>query len=199
MHTPQGHLPTPHLKMMTGKHEGMPELVAIDEDQDTVTVPADQDSDKDFFQDSKRQSAVQQKYEGEIKQAPWNPQADSDNPLTKLGGMIPKATPVYEGFWKNSDVDILSRLDAASEELKSKRRNTQKETPEESSPNGQDELGIEDPYSDRPESSSLLTCTQNDLGDNLKDAMSHIPMEPVTPQTGPPKVIPLCITVDTIS
>ena len=36
----------------------------------------------------------------------------------KLGGMIPKATPVYEGFWKNSDLDILLRLDAASAELK---------------------------------------------------------------------------------
>ena len=46
--------------------ESMPELVDIDEDQDTVIVPADQDADKDFFQDSKRQSAVQQKYEGEI-------------------------------------------------------------------------------------------------------------------------------------
>ena len=104
--------------------------------------------------------------------------------------MIPKATPVYEGFWKNSDVDILSRLDVASKELKSKRRNNQKETPEESSPNGKDELGVEDPHSDRPESPSLLTSTWNDLGDNLKDAMSHIPVEPVTPQTGPPKVIP---------
>ena len=95
----------------------------------------------------------------------------------KLGDMIPKATPVYEGFWKNSDVDILLRLDAASEELKSKRRNTQKETPEESSPeesspNGQDELGIEDPHPDRPESPSLLMSTQNDLRDNLRDAMS---------------------------
>ena len=64
--------------------------------------------------------------------------------------MIPKATPVYEGFWKNSDLDILSRLDVASEELKGKRRSTQKETPEESSPNGQDELGIEDPHPNRP-------------------------------------------------
>ena len=113
----------------------------------------------------------------------------------KLGDMIPKATPVYEGFWKNNDVDILSRLDAASEELKSKRRNTQKETPEESSPeesspNGQDELGVEDPHPDRPESPSLLISTQTDLRDNLKDAMSNIPVEPVTPQTGPPKVMP---------
>ena len=128
----------------------MPELVDIDEDQDTVIVPADQNADKDFFQDSERQSAVKQKYESEIKQAPWNPQANSENPLTKFGDLIPKATPVYEGFWKNIDVDILSRLDAASEELKSKRRSkAQKETPEESSPNGQDkvdEIDVEDPH-----------------------------------------------------
>ena len=104
--------------------------------------------------------------------------------------MIPKATPVYEGFWKNSDSDILLRLDVASEELKSKRRSAQKETPEESSPNGQDELDVEGPHSDRPESPSLLMSTRNDLRDNLEDAMSHVPMEPVTPQTGPPKVIP---------
>ena len=96
----------------------MPELVDIEEDQDIVTVvPADQNADKDFFKDSARQSEVKQKYDNEIKQAPWTPQNDSDNhsdnPLTKLGDLIPKATPVYEGFWKNSDVDILSRLDAA--------------------------------------------------------------------------------------
>ena len=126
--------------------KSIPGLVTPDKDQDTViVVPADQNADKDFFQDSERQSAVQQKYESEIKQAPWNPQADSDNPLTKLGDMIPKATPVYEGFWKNSDLDILSRLDVASEELKNKRNKTQKETPEESSPNGQDEIDVEDP------------------------------------------------------
>ena len=88
------------------------------------------------------------------------------------------------------NLDILLRLDVASKELKSKRRNTQKETPEESSPNGQDKLDIEDPHPDRPESPSLLISTQNDLRDNLEDAMSNIPVGPVTPQTGPPKVIP---------
>ena len=81
--------------------ESIPGLVTPDQDQDTMIVLADQNADKDFFQDSERQSAVKQKYESEIKQAPWNPQANSENPLTKLGDMIPKATPVYEGFWKN--------------------------------------------------------------------------------------------------
>ena len=134
--------------------KGMPELVDIDKDQDTViVVPADQNADKDFFKDSERQSEVKQKYDSEIKQAPWTPQTDSDNhsdnhsdnPLMKLGDLIPKATPVYEGFWKNSDVDILSRLDAASEELKAKRRNNQNETPEESSPEEQNKIDVEDP------------------------------------------------------
>ena len=54
--------------------ESLPGLVTPDEDQDSMMtqgrkspeVPADQDADKDFFQDSKRQSAVQQKYESEI-------------------------------------------------------------------------------------------------------------------------------------
>ena len=170
--------------------KSLPRLVTPDVDQDTVIVPANQDADKDFFQDSERQSAVRQKYGSELKQAPWNPQADSDNPLTKLGGMIYKAIPVYEGFWKDNDSDILSRLDAASEELKGKRSSTQKEAPEESSPNKQDKLDVEDPHPNRPESPSLLTSTRNDLRDNLEDAISNVPMEPMTPQTGPPKVIP---------
>ena len=108
----------------------------------------------------------------------------------KLGDMIHKATPVYEGFWKDNDSDILLRLDAASEELEGKRSSTQKEAPEESSPNKQDELDVEDPHPNRPESPSLLTSTQNDLRDNLEDAISNVPVEPMTPQTGPPKVIP---------
>ena len=41
-----------------GETESLPRLVTPDADQDTVIVPADQDADKDFFQDSKRQSAV---------------------------------------------------------------------------------------------------------------------------------------------
>ena len=82
-------------------------------------------------------------------------------------------------------MDILSRLDAASEELKDKRNRTQKETPEESSPNEQDELDVEDPHPNRPESPSLLASTQNDLRDNLEDAMSNVPVEPVTPSDRP--------------
>ena len=82
------------------------------------------------------------------------------------------------------------RLDAASEKLKDKRSSTQKEAPDESSPNEQGGLDVEDPHPSRPESPSLLMSTQNDLRDNLKNAISNVPVEPMTPQTGPPKVIP---------
>ena len=106
--------------------------------------------------------------------------------------MVNKATPVYDGFWRDNDSDILSRLDAASERLKEKRGSAQEEAHDEPSPKEQDGLDTEDPQPSNPESpsSQLLKSTQNDLRDNLKDAISSIPVEPMTPQTGPPKVIP---------
>ena len=61
MHTPQDHLPTPQPEDDDWETESMPTLVAIDKNQDTVIVPADQNVDKNFFQDSERQSAVKQK------------------------------------------------------------------------------------------------------------------------------------------
>ena len=80
MHISQDPLPTPTPEDEDWDTEGMPELVDIDEDQDTVTVvPADQNADKDFFKDSERQSKVKQKYDSEIKQAPWTPQTVSDS------------------------------------------------------------------------------------------------------------------------
>ena len=163
MHTPQGHLPTPPPEDDDWETKSILGLVTPDKDQDTVIVPANKMLIRTFSRILKDSQQFDTKYESEIKQAPWNPQADSDYPLMKLGDMIPKATPVYEGFWKNSDLDILSRLDAASEELKDKRSKTQKEAPEESSPNKQDKIDVEDPHPDRPESPSLLTSTRNDL------------------------------------
>ena len=164
MPTPQDHLPTPPPKDKDWDTEDMPKLVDIDEDQDTVTVvPADQNADKDFFKDSERQSEVKQKYYGEIQQASWNPQANSEDPLMKLGDMITQATPVYEGFWKNSDGDILSRLDTASEELKSKRRSkTQKETPEKPTPHGQDEIDEIDVEDPPPQQARVSISTDED-------------------------------------
>ena len=74
MHIPQDHPPYPPPEDEDWDTEGMPELVDIDEDQDTETVvPADQNADKDFFKDSERQSEVKQKYDCEITQAPLDP------------------------------------------------------------------------------------------------------------------------------
>ena len=113
-------------------------------------------------------------------------------PCSKLGDMVNKATPVYEGFWRDNDSDILSRLDAVSKRLKEKRGSAWEEAHDEPSPNEQDRLDTEDPHPSNPESPSgrLMKSTQNDLWDNLKDAISSIRIEPMTPQTGPPKVIP---------
>ena len=58
MHTPQGHPPTPPPEDDDWETKSMPELVDIDKDQDTMIVPADQDADRDFFQDAERQSEV---------------------------------------------------------------------------------------------------------------------------------------------
>ena len=75
--------------------------------------------------------------------------------------------------------------------LKDKRGSTQKEAPDESSPNEQDGLDAEDSHPSRPESPSLLTSTWNDLRDNLEGHHIQCPSgNPMTPQTGPPKVIP---------
>ena len=57
-------------------------------------------------------------------------------------------------------------------------------------PMNRTDLMQRDPHPIKPESLSILMSTQNDLRDNLKDALSSIPVEPMTPQTGPPKVIP---------
>ena len=130
-HPKPSHLPTPHLKMMTGKQKISPGLVTPDEDQDTMTtqerkspeVPANQDADKDFFHDSERQLVVQQKFGSEMKPSPLGTlRLTLTTPLTKLGDMINKATPVYEGFWKDKDSDILSRLDAGLRKIKRQKR-----------------------------------------------------------------------------
>ena len=136
------------------KTESLPGLVTPDEDQDTLTtqgkkspgVPADQYADRDFLHDFERQLVVQQKFGNEIAQAPWNPPADSDNPLSKLGDMVNKATPVYDGFWRDNESDILSRLDAVLKRLKEKRGSAREEAHDGPSPNRQEGLDTEDPH-----------------------------------------------------
>ena len=180
--------------------ESPPELVTPDEDQDTLInqekesqgVPADLRADKDFFHDSDRQLVVQQKFGREVAQAPWNPRADSEDPLSKLGDMVNKATPVYEGFWRDKDTEILSRLNAAARKLKERRSSTQKGSQDVTSTEEQEKSDTEDsrPSSQGFSSGQLLETTWDDLQDNLEDVITSVLVEPITPQTGPPKVAP---------
>ena len=109
-----------------------------DEETDpTIFVSLDEDGQKDQGEEHTREEEPPQSPPEEEKgnfaicihpkvTSPTPPPEDDDwetkslPGLVKLGDMISKATPVYEGFWKNSDLDILSRLDAASAELKDK-------------------------------------------------------------------------------
>ena len=119
---------------------------------------------------------VWQKFGSEIAQAPWNPLTDSDKPPDEIRRHDKqRPPPVYDGFWKDNDSDILSRLDAASEKLKDKRGSAQEEAHDEPSPKEKDGLDTEDPHPSNPESPSLLKSTWNDLRDNLKDAISSHP------------------------
>ena len=106
--------------------------------------------------------------------------------------MVNKATPVYEGFWRDNDMEILSRLDAAAGKLKEKRSSTQKGSQDVTSTKEQEKSDMEDsrPSSQGFSSGQLLETTRDDLQDNLEDVITSIPVEPITPQTGPPKVAP---------
>ena len=44
------------------------------------------------------------------------------------------------------------------------------------------------PHPSDPES-ALMNSNQHDLQDNLEYVISRVPVEPMTPQTGPPKVV----------
>ena len=131
---------------------------------------------------------VQQQFRNEIAQAPWTPPVDSDNPLSKLEEMVSKATPIYDGFWKDNDMTILSRLDAAAEKLKAKRSNTREEVHDVPPTEEQERSDTEDPHPSDLES-ALMDSDRQDLQDNLENVISRVPVEPMTPQTGPPKVV----------
>ena len=176
--------------------ESLPDLVTPNEEEDSTInqmqkspeAPADLDANKDFFRDTDRQLVVQQQFRNEIAQAPWNPPADSDNPLSKLEDMVSKATPIYDGFWKDNDMAILSRLDAAAKKLKAKRSNTREEAHDVPPTEEQERSDTEDPHPSDLES-ALMNSNRHDLQDNLEDVISRVPVEPMTPQTGPPKVV----------
>ena len=89
-------------------------------------------------------------------------------------------------------MEILSRLNAAARKLKERRSSTQKGSQDVTSTEEQEKSDTEDsrPSSQGFSSGQLLETTQDDLQDNLEDIITSIPVEPITPQTGPPNMAP---------
>ena len=83
------------------------------------TTPADVSANKDSFQDKDRQKTLAQALEKELHKAPWQKQP-ATGPIDDLKKITKTVKPVYEGFWCDSDQDILARLDQAVRKLKEK-------------------------------------------------------------------------------
>ena len=83
-------------------------------------APADDNANQDSFQDKGRQKTLAQGLEKELHKAPWKKQL-ATGPIDDLKKMTKTVKPIYEGFWYNSDQDILARLDQASKKLKERR------------------------------------------------------------------------------
>ena len=71
-------------------------------------------------QDKDRQKTLAQGLEKELHKAPWKKQL-ATGPIDDLEKMTKTVKPIYEGFWYNSDQDILAGLDQASKKLKERR------------------------------------------------------------------------------
>ena len=111
----------------------MPDLVTPEEGMSPVpdhsndfsyetwgSAPADINTDQDNFQDKDRQKTLDQDLEKELHKAPWQRQL-ALGPIDDLKKMTKTVKPIYEGFWYDSDQDILARLDQAAKRLKEKR------------------------------------------------------------------------------
>ena len=84
------------------------------------SAPADVNANQDSFQDKDRQKTLAQALEKELHKAPWQKQL-ALGPLHDLEKITKTVESVYEGFWYNSNQDILARLDQAARKLKEKR------------------------------------------------------------------------------
>ena len=111
----------------------MPDLVTPEEGMSPVpdhsnnagyetqgSAPADVNANQDNFQDKDRQETLAQALEKEFHKAPWQKQLTL-GPIDDLKKMTKTVKPIYEGFWYNSDQNILARLDQVARKLKEKR------------------------------------------------------------------------------
>ena len=101
--------------------------------------------------------------------------------------MTKTVKPIYEGFWHNSDQDILARLDQASKKLKERRSAQLQDNQEDdnamaATPNLVESYSL----SDEPIGHHVLECSKETLQDTLKEVIHNTPVEPLT---GPPKIV----------
>ena len=101
--------------------------------------------------------------------------------------MTKTVKPIYEGFWYNSDQDILARLDQAARRLKEKRAAQLQDSQEDDTampvtPNLEKNCSL----SDEPIGHHVLQCSKETLQDTLKEVIHSTPVEPLM---GPPKIV----------
>ena len=177
----------------------MPDLVTPEEGMSPVTdhsndsgyethssAPADVNADQDSFQDKDRQKTLAQGLEKELHKAPWKKQL-ATGPIDDLKKMTKTVKPIYEGFWYNSNQDILARLDQASKKLK-ERRSAQLQDNLEDDNAVPATCNLEKSHSlgDEPIGHHVLVCSRETLQDTLKEVIHSTPVEPLT---SPPKIV----------
>ena len=177
----------------------MPDLVTPEEGMSPVTdhsndsgyetwgsAPADINADQDSFQDKDRQKALAQGLEKELHKAPWQKQL-ALGPIDDLKKITKTVKPIYEGFWYNSDQDILARLDQAARKLKERRKAQLQDNQEDNkampaTPNLEKSCSL----CDEPIGYHVLQCSKEILQDTLKEVIHSTPVEPLM---GLPKIV----------
>ena len=149
-------------------------------------APADDNANQDSFQDKDRQKTLAQGLEKELHKAPWKKQL-ATGPIDALKKMTKTVKPSYEGFWYNSDQDILARLDQASKKLKERRSAKPQDNQEDdnampATPNLEKSCSL----GNEPMGHHVLECSKEILQDTLKEVIYSTPVEPLT---GPPKIV----------
>ena len=152
-----------------------------------MITPADAHADMDHFKDTDRQDTLRQQLEKEINGAPWHQDA-SQKALDRMEKVVKGVKPAYEGFWCQSDSDILNRLNEAAKKLKDRHTGMKQDTIEEAHQQ-EDQVtpsGKSVSY-DHLMGHHLLECSKDTLQDELEEIIHEVPVEPLT---GPPKLVP---------
>ena len=150
------------------------------------TTLANVSANKDSFQDKDRQKTLAQALEKELHKAPWQKQP-ATGPIDDLKSLTKTVKPVYEGFWCDSDQDILARLDQAARKLKEKRAAQLQDNQEDNTaipvtPNLEKSCSL----CNEPIGHHVLQCSKETMQDTLKEVIHSTPVEPLT---GPPKIV----------